>query len=336
MTQRKFLLLWLGLILPTLVGCGERSFARRPTMQSSLPPNADAVGAEPGSDIISETEAKTYEDIFKQTDGAGELPPTVPPAEAPPANSPPLITAAMTDFNKWCKNAAETKAMLSFSSLRALLGEYCVGGVATDVLSSRLIARAYQGVGTIPFYTIRALSSNRATDITSIRVAFAMKLPFTAKDYFDRVLPATFQAAGLKAMVEGPGGTASIRILSNLLNDGAHHIRGVTVNQELRKIVSGRAVTVESDSRYDHHKFDDELMYLMTGTILRPISSIQRSDTISALVKVNGSSYLISVLDIAVPNRGFPGIAEPELSRSVAAGTQALWNRIAASVPPAP
>jgi hypothetical protein len=334
MTQRNYLLLWLGLILPTLVGCGERSFARRPTAVSSLPPSDNSSDAQ-SSNTITETEAKTYEDMFKKADDAGELPPAQA-VETPPAGGATLSTEVMTNFNKWCKNAAETKMLMSSSGLRALLSDFCVGGAATELLSSRLIARAYQGSGTISFHTIRALSSNSATDITSMRVAFAMKLPFAAKDYFDRVLPGVLQPAGLKAMVEGPGGVATIRVLSNLALDGTHHIRGVTVNQELRKTVSGRAVTVESDSRYDHFLFDDGAMYMLTGTVLEAVSSIQRSDTISALIKVNGSSYLISVIDIAVPNRNFPRIAEPELSRSVAAGTLALWNRIVASVPPAP
>lgn len=233
-----------------------------------------------------------------------------------------------TDLNQWCQKAHEVQMMNLASGLRALLSEFCNGGEAKPLLKSTLIASAHQGGDQVNLTILRALASNRSTNTTSIRVGYALKLPVDAKDYFDRVSATAFDEAKIKEAVEGPGGTATVRVLQRFEKDGLHHVRGVLNNQILQKSVQGRTVYVESDTRSDQFMFEDGLSYMYTGTVVRAVRSMKNTDTLAALVRVAGISYMVVLVDVTVPNRGYPGIAEPELKRSTQAGTNALYKRI--------
>lgn len=321
---------------------------------SSPQGNADAQAAPPaaaaGDDELEDLETEPVEPLLDEVDPSEPAPEdlfkqesTPPPDEAPadeeqdepappsddqakddtPKDPPPPVT----DFKKFCKSAAETK-LLSRAGLKALHGELCEAETPKALLTTTLIANAYSGSGTIPFTTLRALASDDDAEITSMRFAYAIKMPTSAKDYFDRVLPKTIAPEGLKAVVEGPGGTATVKVLESYTKDGPHHVRGVLANQVLEKQVQGRDVTVESDTRTDQFLIEDGATYMVTTTVMRAVSSIASQDTLSALVTVGDQSYFITVVDAAVRNRGFSRIAERELARSSIAGATAMYQRV--------
>jgi hypothetical protein len=340
-------------------GAGGASVATAASTGSSTagsPPqgSADAQATPPpaaaGDDELEDLETEPVEPLLDEVDPNEPAPEdlfkqesTPPPDEAPaeeeqketpppsddqakddtPKDSPPPVT----DFKKFCTSAAETK-LLSRAGLKALHGELCEGATPKALLTTTLIANAYAGSGTIPFTTLRALASDGRAEITSMRFAYAIKMPTGAKDYFDRVLPKTLEPEGLKAVVEGPGGTAAVKLLESYTKDGPHHVRGVLANQVLQKQVQGRDVTVESDTRTDQFLIEDGATYMVTTTVMRAVSSIYSQDTLSALVKVGDQSYFITVVDAAVRNRGFSRIAERELARSSIAGATAMYQRV--------
>lgn len=261
----------------------------------------------------SPAEEKPAGDASTGTDTAGETPPPPP---------------AATNFAKWCKSAGEVKMMTAAPGLKAVRAEFCDGDTPTELLTKTLIANAYAGVGSINFTVLRALASDRRTDTTGMRFAYGIKMPTSAKDYFDRVAPKALTPEGLKATVEGPGGTATVEVLQSFSNDGAHEVRGVLAHQTLEKQVRGRRVIVESENRTDQYMIEDGSLYMFTTAVMRAISSTRSTETISALVKVGEDAYFLTVVDVVVNNRGFPGIAEPELARSSQAGSLALYQRI--------
>lgn len=259
------------------------------------------------------------EDLFKKNPG------TVADQEMP-SGEPPASTRS-SSFEVWCKGSGEVRIM-SRSGLKAIRDELCNGDQPTELFTKTLIRTAYSGSGTIQFTPLRDLASDSQNRTTGMRFAFAIKIPIDVKTYFDKVSPRGLEPAALKAVVEGPGGTGTVTVLENYSADGIHHLRGVLANQVLVKQVRGRTVNVESDTRTDHFSFVDGEAYMYTTTVMRAISSMVSTDTISALIKVENDSYFINVVDTVVPNRGYPQIAEPELARSTQAGAMALYNRI--------
>ena len=270
-------------------------------------------------DLSNLNSLSELEDLFKSSASNNETPTS---DQATPPQAP-----AVDSLNAWCKGATEARQM-SKAGLKSLHAELCDGEKPKEIFSKTLLAAAYSGTGTLTFTPLRDLASDYDTEITSVRFAFAIKIPIDVKAYFDKVSPKAVEAEALKAVVEGPGGTGTVTVLENFTNDGPHHVRGVLANQVLRKQVRGRNVTVASDTRTDHHMISDGQAYMFTASVIRAISSIVHTDTLSALVKVDGQSYFINVVDAAVPNRGFARIAEPELARSSQAGAMALYQRI--------
>lgn len=232
-----------------------------------------------------------------------------------------------TDFNAWCEKALETKIMTSSLTISSLLDEFCDASIAKPMLTNTLLENAHTIGGDVQITFIRDVkSSDKQT--TSARFGYAIKMPNDIKDYFDRVRSHSTKLEVIKEAAEGPGGTAKIDIIQLFDRDGPHHIRGVLSHQIVNKDASGRRVTVEYDFKNDDYLFEDGLSYMLTGTVAKAYQTMKINDTLAALVKVQGQSYMVLVVEIVVYNRGYPGIAEPNLKKNIQMGSNALWTRL--------
>lgn len=245
---------------------------------------------------------------------------------ATPAENPNQLISDTVDFDAFCVEAATVKSSES-PGIASLLAEACQNGRATALFSDELIKNAHKGDGQIKFHIIDPLSSNNQNQ-TSVVVAFAFALPTSAKDYFDRLAPRNLEAAGVKEIVEGAGGSATVTIEKKLANVGPHHERGALVDQKLVKTVVGIQVTVHSKTQYDQYNLAAPTAYLNTSRIDQAISGIIASDTLTAIVQKGTQAYYMQFWRVITPNRGRPGIAEPELGRVVVTTANTLYQRI--------
>lgn len=232
-----------------------------------------------------------------------------------------------SDFNAWCEKAIQTKIMTGSATISALLDEFCDASVAKPLLTNTLLEKAHTIGGDVQITYIRDVASN-TNRTTSARFGYAFKMPTDIKDYFDRARVNSTKLEQIKEAAEGPGGTAKIEILQTFEKDGPHHIRGVLSHQIIDKNASGRRVIVDYDFRADDHVFEDGWSYMITGTVANAYQTMKKNDTLAALVKFQGQSYMVVVVEIAVYNRGYPGIAEPNLRKNIQAGSNALWQRL--------
>jgi hypothetical protein len=224
----------------------------------------------------------------------------------------------------FCKAAGSAKQITS--GLRSLLDEICSGETAKSALITKLITQAYTGSNKLEFHTFRALASDAAAQTSGLRYAFAVKLPGRAKDHFDVTAPMQLEADQLKAFLEGGGGgTATVSILESYANDGEFHVRGVRASQKLDRQIFTVAVSIESETRYDHHVLEDDKYYMYTSTITKAVSGIQTTDTIGLAIQDGESAYLISLVDIVAPNRGFGPFVEAELEKTAEKTAKAMY-----------
>lgn len=264
-------------------------------------------------------------DIFKQLpplDGNTGVGPEGTFGKVTP--TPTEDTSGRTDT--FCKAAGSTKQVTG--GLRSLLDEICSGETAKSALITKLITQAYNGSNELKFHTFRALASDQAAQTSGLRYAFAIELPGQAKDHFDMTAPMQLEADQLKAFLESSGGTATVSILESYANDGEFHVRGVRASQKLERQVFTVAISIESETRYDHHVLEDDKYYLYTSTITKAVSGIQTTDTIGLVIQDGESAYLISLVDIVAPNRGFGVFVEAELEKTAAKTAQAMYSAL--------
>ena len=269
-------------------------------------------------------------DLFKNLSQSGAKPGKEGDAAKKPSifskvsSIPTIDTSEREDM--FCAPAATVRA--KSEGLSSLLDEICDADTAKSALIAKLIGHAYDGVSPLRFHTFRALASDQAAQTSSVRYAFAVKLPGTAKEHFDGVAPMQFDLDNLSAFVEAPGGEATISILENYDDTGDYHVRGILASQRLVRQVMGFEFVIESETRYDHYALEEEHYYLQTSFVAKSVEGINSTDTLSLIIQDEGSAYLIALVDIVSPNQGFAKIAESEIEKSAKATAAALYESI--------
>jgi hypothetical protein len=305
----------IGLILPGLGDLGG---------QGKL---GDLLGALGGPEKLAEIlgalgGGSSILDIFKKPPGPGGNDEVGPKGIFQKVSSTPTEDTSGRE-DSFCKAAGSAKQIAG--GLRSLLDEICSGETAKSALITKLITQAYTGSNKLEFHTFRALASDEAAQSSGLRYAFAVMLPARAKDHFDMIAPMQLEADTLKAYVEGVGGTATVSILESYTNDGDFHVRGILASQKLDKQIFTVAVSIESETRYDHHLLEDDKYYMYTSTITKAVSGIQTTDTIGIAIQDGEDAYLISLVDVVAPNRGFGVFVEAELEKTAEKTAEAIY-----------
>jgi hypothetical protein len=84
-------------------------------------------------------------------------------------------------------------------------------------------------------------------------------------------------------------------------------------------------VSIESETRYDQHLLEDDKYYMYTSTITKAVSGIQTTDTIGIAIQDGEDAYLISLVDVVAPNRGFGAFVEAELEKTAEKTAEAIY-----------
>ena len=241
------------------------------------------------------------------------------------------VAQAQTDFKGWCAKAMEIEPVVS-GRLKPLVAEFCGDGTApTTLFTKNLIASAYVGTGEPTFTDLKPLSS--ANNVTSYRFAVAIKLPITVKDHLDKVAPKAGDINEIKKLFEssGAGTVAVVTPVATHPASGKYHVQGFTTIARVTKPVAITTVTSEGESRNDIFKFVDGEQSMYTQYTTRAVQTIRYFDYVAASVKVENSAYLIVVVDSALDNRGFTGVAEEQVKGLAVSGIKQMYTIAAAA-----
>lgn len=219
-------------------------------------------------------------------------------------------TVASADFDSWCEKAAEVDTV--GKKLGDLFEHLCDGGVATSLMKGTMISKAYAGSGTPKLTSIEPIKGDKT--YSTALFAVGIKLPIDIKTHFNKVGPKAGDKAAQEKLAEANGATAEFEIQDEYKNDGKYHVRGWKVYSKVTKKIAIIKIITESVVRSDQFELADGKAYLYTQYILDGIEGVKDFSLLTAGIKTEKGSYLLTIAKIKVNNKGQPELAEGQIT----------------------
>lgn len=219
-------------------------------------------------------------------------------------------TASGGDFDGWCEKAAEVATVNK--KLGPLYEQMCDGGVATKLMKTTMISKAYSGSGTPKLTSIEPIQGDKT--YSTAFFAVGIKLPIDIQTHFNKVGPKAGDEAAQVKLAEANGATAEFDMQEEFKNDGKYHVRGWKVRSKVTKKISIIKIVTESVSRSDQFELNEGDSYLYTQYIIEGIEGVKDFSLLTAGVKTDDGSYLLTIAKIKVNNKGQPELAEGQIT----------------------
>lgn len=225
-------------------------------------------------------------------------------------NDDTVSTVTGGDFDGWCEKAAEIETVEK--KLGPLLEQMCEGGSATALMKGTMISKAYAGSGTPKLTSIEPIQGDKT--YSTAFFAIGIKLPIDIKTHFDKVGPKAGDKASQEKLAEANGATAEFDVQEEFKKDGKYHVRGWKIRSKVTKKISIIKIVTESISRSDQFELSDGESYIYTQYIIDGIEGVKDFSLLTAGIKTDGGSYLLTIAKIKVNNKGQPELAEGQIT----------------------
>lgn len=231
------------------------------------------------------------------------------------------------DFDGWCEKAGETG--VAKDELQDLYGDFCKDGKASSTFKSTLLTVVYNGSGEPKLKSLEKMTSDKSTKTTTYKFGVAIKLPISIQTHFDKVGPRAGDEESQKELAEANGATAEIEVKKEYKNDGEHHVRGWLIYSKNVKKAGAIKITTETEGRSDQFELEESKLYMYTQNTLKGIQTVKKFDMMTAGIQDGNDAYLLTIVDVAVNNKGFASEAEKQLKKTATDTIKAMYKAAA-------
>jgi hypothetical protein len=218
--------------------------------------------------------------------------------------------SAAGDFDGWCEKAGEVAVV--DKQLSALYDKMCSGGNATELMTDVMITKAYKGSGSPKLTEIEPIEGDKT--YSTAFFAVGIKLPIDIETHFTKVGPKAGDAAAQIKLAEANGASAEFEVLEDFKKDGKYHVRGWKVRSKQTKTVTIVKVVTESVSRSDQFELEKGSLYLYTQYVIEGVEGVKDFSLLTAGIKTEKGSYLLTTAKVKVNNKGLPDIAKGQIT----------------------
>lgn len=214
------------------------------------------------------------------------------------------------DFDGWCEKAGEVAVVKK--QLSSLYEKMCSGGSATELMTDVMIKKAYKGSGSPKLTEIEPIEGDKT--FSTAFFAVGIKLPIDIEKHFNKVGPRAGDAEAQKKLAEQNGATAEFEVQEEFKKDGKYHVRGWKVRSKQTKTITIIKVVTESISRSDQFELDEGNLYVYTQYVIEGLEGVKDFSLLTAGIRTDSASYLLTAAKVKVNNKGLPDIAKGQIT----------------------
>lgn len=280
-----------------LVACGEAQTTQ---------PNTNAAKAKARSDKAFET-ADTDSDLGQNADA--------------------VAVSVDSAFALFCTSLPDVR--LTDLGLQEFAGNVCtLDGAPTKFFAVTMPSKAYAG-GTADVALLKLADTidDKAAKTTTMKVAGAVKLPVSAKKFFDNVTAFMDDTARARELgIKIVDGVVEEETLQEFPSESTVHVKGWEKRSVLESKVSTQVIRSEYQSRADHWQLADGRAYLVSNYLTQSIKGVKGSTMFAAIVQDGNNTYLLAEIMASTDNRGVPSVARDILVQVFRQGLKNMYE----------
>lgn len=229
-----------------------------------------------------------------------------------------------TALNDWCQNAALTTAMRT--TLKSLFANFCENGTSTDLFRNILKKDYYAGSGELPFIDVIPMKSDPNKKTTTYLTAVGLKISKSLGEHFKKIVPDTPDDISKNVLSKLNGSPDELVIIEKIANQSPFYITGWKFRTTKNYRNEFPNASISSENRIDMHKLLDGEQYLYSQFVEQSIENVNKFNLITAGVRGNQDSFLITLIEFETDNKGYSAIAESRTKNTIEQAVLGMYN----------